>query len=269
MSCEQTAQPQRKAHMSSVSPKRTSWSSLGIAIVALLVLLLVPVSAQANRNGTAQYTYKVTRFDYQASGRLTGAKFQPSCTPAEDALWEGSITTDDYSEVAGLGEFGKAFLAIHSHGTSGDVSAKTTVKSNFTAMHRETTACEHATESAYSLLNCNSGLESEMNVLVDVSGGVGNRVAITWNFFQDNAQGNLVANTFTCGGEPFEFSAAANVTCSRGTIANLGKFTAKIVRLPFQCLSSTMTPPPGRAYTNFGATVVAKGALFLKRTRKR
>lgn len=254
--------------MGRISLKRASCTSLGIVITALLTLLLASPAAQANKNGVASYKYKVTRFDYHATGQLTGGKFQPVCTPAEDALWEGDITTDD-AEIAELGKVGGASLKIHRHGTSGDLEAKTTIESKFTATHRETTACENESESASSTSNCTGGLESEMNVLVDISGGVGTRVRINWNFFQDKGQGNLVPNTFECG-EPFEFPDATEINCTKGTrIANLAKFTSKRVKLPFQCLSSTTTPPPGRVYTRFGAVANAKGALFLKRTKQR
>jgi hypothetical protein len=255
--------------MGRISPKRASCTSLGIVITALLALLIASPAAHADKNGVARYKYKVTRFDYHAKGQLTGGKFQPVCTPAEDALWGGDITTDD-AELSALGKVGDASLTIHGHGTNGELEAKTMIDSKFTATHRETTACEHESESASSTSNCTGDLESEMNVLVDISGGVGNRARITWNFFQDNGQGNLVPNTFQCV-EPFEFSdGLGDMNCTKGTtIANLDKFTSKTVRLPFQCRSSTTTPPPGRVYTKFGAVAKAKGALFLTRTKQR
>jgi hypothetical protein len=105
-----------------------------------------------------------------------------------------------------------------------------------------------------------------MRTLVDISGGVGNRVRITWNFFQDNGD-RLVPNTFTCG-QPFKFSEPLpGVTCSKGLTASLAKLTAKTVKLPFFCLSTATTPPPETNYTRFGSTVTATGALFLKRTK--
>jgi hypothetical protein len=156
-------------------------------------------------------------------------------------------------------------LKIHRHGTSGEVEAKTSIESKFTGTHRETTACEHELESAHTESDCSSSEETEMTALVDISGGVGNRARITWNFFQDNGD-RLVPNTFTCG-EPFKFSDPSEGVNCKAPKVDLSTLTAKKVKLPFFCLSTATSPPPGTNYTKFGSAVTAKGALFLTRTK--
>jgi hypothetical protein len=250
--------------MPSILPQRTLCTASAIALAILYALLVVAPAAHAGVSDSASFGYKVTRFDYHASGQLSGGLFAPVCTPT-DALWEGEVTTDD-SQLAPLGKVGDASLKIHRHGTSGDVEAKTSIESKFTGFHRETTACKDESESAHTESNCAGGVETEMTALVEISGGVGTRVRIEWNFFEENGD-RLVPNTFTCG-EPFKFSdPSVGVTCSKGVTANLAKLTAKTVKLPFFCLYTTTSPPPGTSYTKFGSTVTAKGALFLKRTK--
>jgi hypothetical protein len=250
--------------MASILPQRALRTSSAIALATLFALLVPTPAAHAGVSDSASFGYTVTRFDYHAGGQLSGGLFGAVCTPT-DALWEGEVTTDD-SQVAPLGKVGDASLKIHRHGTSGEVEAKTSIESKFTGFHRETTACEKELESAHTESSCAGGVETEMTALVDISGGVGTRVRIAWNFFEDNGD-RLVPNTFTCG-EPFKFSdPSAGVTCSKGLTANLAKLTAKIVKLPFFCLYTATAPPPGTNYTKFGSTVTAKGALFLKRTK--
>jgi hypothetical protein len=249
--------------MASISPPRARRAAPSIALFMLLAALALSPAAEAGVRSSASFNYKVTRFDFHASGQLSGGRFAAACSPT-DALWEGEVFTDD-SELASLGKVGDASLKIHRHGTSGEVEAKTSVESKFTGFHRETTACEKELESAHTESSCTEGGETEMTALVDIAGGVGNRVRITWNFFQDNGD-RLVPNTFRCG-EPFSFSdPAAGVNC-KGSTANLAKLTAKKVKLPFFCLSTATTPPPGTNYTRYGSTVTAKGALFLTRTK--
>jgi hypothetical protein len=232
----------------------------------LLALLAFSPAVHASVSDTASYEYKVTGFDYHASGQLDGGRFQSACTPVEDSLWEGEITTAEAEPELSALHFGNASLEVHPHGTSGDIDAEMLVESKFSASHTETTACESNGDVASIFTTpCNEEGQTKLTAHVKINGRVGNRVKLTWDFFLDDG-GSLVPSTFTCV-KPFQFPEGSSKDCSKGTrTASLGKFTAKKVKVPFLCLYSTTTPPRGSNYTRFGAVAYAKGALFLRRT---
>jgi hypothetical protein len=248
--------------MARISPGRAFLASLGVVLTAQLALLICTSAVYASNSGTAHYEYHVTGVDYHATGQVSGGRFQGECTPAEDALWEGDVTSDD-SELRQLVKLGDGSLKVLPHGTSGDIEAKFFVESKFSASHRETTACENGSESASSTLSCMNSSESEQRVLVDISGGVGDRVKLAWTFsLEDGSGSQLVPNTFSCV-EPYVFPIGI---CT--TKAGLNKLTSRTVTLPFDCLYTTSTPPAGRNYTKYAAVAHANGALHLKRTKQ-
>jgi hypothetical protein len=238
------------------------------AATAVFALLALSSAASAGVSDSADYEYKVVGFDYKASAQLSGGHFLPSCTAVEDSLWEGKVTTTDAAELAPL-NLGDASLEVHPHGSSGQISAETQVGSKFSAKHTETTQCdETGSVVSTSTHSCTEDDETGLTAQVEIKGGIGDRVKLTWNFFIDDGQ-SLVPTTFTCV-KPFQFAPGYSKDCSKGTsLLSLEKFTAKMVKIPFFCLYKTSRRPPGTNYTKFGSTANARGTLTLKRTRLR
>ncbi len=238
---------------------RASCASVGIALIALLALLGASPAAFASESGTAHWTYRVAAVDYNATGSLAGGRIPGGCVGI--ALWEGDVSTNNDTEVAPL-SLGKVSLTVHAHGTSGTGNAKIDVNSKLSnAYHRVTTACdENENETAFTMTPCTGSIASKMHVSVRISGGVGTRVKLVWDFFQfGGASGTLVPDSFSCV-EPFRFP---DETCT--TKASLGALNHKKVNLPFKCFYSTITPPPGSGYTRYEASSYATGVLKLKR----
>jgi hypothetical protein len=161
-----------------------------IVLAALLALLVFSPAAQAGVSNSASYKYRVTGFDYKASGELSAGHFNKGCTPVDDALWEGSVaTTEADTELAPLA-FGSGSLAIHPNGTSGDFEAKTTVYSKFSATYSETTSCaSDGTVASIGTTPCGLTGETKLDVDLEVNGGVGNRVKLIWEFTINHGPG--------------------------------------------------------------------------------
>lgn len=234
---------------------------MGIWLIGLLTFLVAsPTAAVAGENGTEHWTYKITGVDYNATGTLAGGRLPGGCVGI--ALWEGNVSTNNDDEVAPL-TLGKMALTIHAHGTSGSGLAKIQVKSQLSnAFHRETTACDESeSETAFKMTPCTGSRESKMHLSMKISGGVGTRVSLLWDFFQfGGATGTLVTDSFSCV-EPFKFP---DQTCT--TKSSLGALNHNRVSLPFKCLYSTQSPPPGSMYTKYESNAYAKGVVNLKRT---
>jgi hypothetical protein len=254
--------------MGRISPRRALRTSPGIALTALLALMVFSPVAQAGVSDTAEYEYKVTGFDYTATGHLSGAHLPSErCTPVEDSSWEGDVTTTE-AELSTL-TFGDGSLDIHSHGTTGELQAEMPVDSNFKASHTETTGCdsEGLVDTTFSTQPCVEEDQSVLKLDVKIHGGVGTQVKLTWDFFIDDGD-SLVPTGFTCI-KPFRFAPGSAKNCLKSTrTASLDKFTARRVKIPFSCVYSTKTPPPGTNYTIYGSVVKAKGTLQLKRTKQ-
>jgi hypothetical protein len=255
------------------SAERGLVNPVAAGVVAVLISLFAATSAYAGgsggSSGSEHWRYKVDGFDYEAGAYLEGGHFpNATCTPFEDAFWEGVVDTKPPADETVPLSFGTASLKIGPHGTKGEIEATTPVTSTLSdAFHRETTACaEDGTETDSTTHVCNSALDSNQEVLVDFEAGVGsNRLTVLWNFFQDTGDGSrLVPNSFTCV-EPFMFSEDDGCPVTKVPIS---KLNAKKVSLPFNCLAMSTTPPPGTNYTRFGTTVGASGTLHLLRLKK-
>jgi hypothetical protein len=239
-----------------------------IVLAALLPLLIFSPAAQAGVSNVANYKYRVTGFEYKASGELSAGHFNSACTPVDDSLWEGTVaTTEADTELSSL-RFGTGALEIGPHGTEGNFAAETMVYSKFSASYTETTGCAgDGTVASIGTTPCGQTSETKLSAFLNVQGKVGNRVKLTWEFSINHGDG-LVPTTFGCV-KPFKFVAVAPGDCSKApTTVPLSKFTAKIVKLPFFCLATATKPPPGTNYTRFGSVVIGKGALVLKRVGK-
>ena len=68
--------------------------------------------------------------------------------------------------------------------------------------------------------------------------------------------------------EPLKFPGRSPGKDYCQTRAGLSKFTAKTVKLPFNCLYETVTPPIGSHYSSYTSTASAKGFIRLKRTKQ-
>ncbi|MDX6605175.1 MAG: hypothetical protein QOF23_1684 [Solirubrobacterales bacterium] len=256
---EGTARPQREEPIKRLASRRASYTSVGVALIALLALLCASPAAFSSAGGTTNYEYKVIRLTYDATGDLAGGR-APGCVGT--ALWEGKIKTEAESDLLSSSPFGKASLTIGPHGSSGSGYAKVDAKSQFSeAFHRETTACdENGNETAFTMTPCAGSLDSKMHVSMRISGGVGTRLKLVWDFFQyGGASGTLVPDTFSCV-EPFRFP---DGTCR--SKASLGEFNHLFVHLLFRCFYSTSDPPAGSNYTVYTSSSYAQGVLELKR----
>jgi hypothetical protein len=256
---EGTARPQREEPIKRLASKRASYTSVGVALIALLALLCASPAAFSSAGSTTHYEYKVIRLTYDATGDLAGGRVPGGCVGT--ALWEGKIKTEAETDLLST-SVGKASLTIGPHGSSGSGYAKADAKSTLSeAFHRETTACdENGNETAFTMTPCAGSLDSKMHVSMRISGGVGTRLKVVWDFFQyGGASGTLVPDSFTCG-EPFRFP---DGTCM--SRANLGEFNHRFVQLLFRCFYTTSTPPAGSNYTRYASSSYAQGVLDLKR----
>jgi hypothetical protein len=238
--------------------KRASFTS-GVALIALLTLLCASPAAFAGVSSTTHHEYKVIRLTYMANGDLAGGRVPGGCVGT--ALWEGKVNTEAESDLLSTSA-GKAALTIGPHGSSGSGYAKADAKSQLSeAFHRETTACdENENETAFTMTPCTGAIDSKMHVSMRVSGGVGTRLKLVWDFFQyGGASGTLVPDTFSCV-EPFRFP---DGTCR--SKASLGEFNHLFVHLLFRCFYSTSDPPAGSNYTVYTSSSYAQGVLELKR----
>ena len=251
--------------MGQIASRRALHTASGALLAALLGLLLVAPAAVAGKGGTASYEYKVAGGSYDATGELTGGKVA-DCVGV--ALWQGTVTTAE-SDLSDL-NLGKASLKIHGDGSSGSIGAQFQVTSTLgDAFHRITTACdEFGSETDYTRTDCTSRpVDNPLRARVVISGGVGNRVTLLWNFFIPGGGGFLVSNVFNCV-EPLRFPGRSPNGDICKTRVGLSKFTAKTVKLPFNCLYVTTTPPIGSRYSRYSSTASAAGFIMLKRTKQ-
>lgn len=245
---------------------RLAWGFATAGLLALS-LLVVPAAAEAGK-GTAEYEYKVSQFDYNATGDLTAARSQ-ECVAGRSASWVGHVATGP-SDLGPLGKLGEGSLEILKRGTDGKLKARTEVESNFgPAEHTLVTACDtdpasphYGQQTETSTTECTDGpAESKVEGSGSIQGGVGNQVKIDWRFRQVGVAGHWVPDIFRCV-EPFEFVFGA---CQ--SQAKLNSFTDKKFKLPFRCFAQDFTPPPGDYY-QYGASSTASGSLELKRTKQ-
>lgn len=246
---------------------RSRDQALGICFgggLALILAILVAATASADKVGNASYEYKVTKFDFEAHGQLTGARLTSACTP-EDAMWKGTVTaSSDDAEISGL-NFGDGHAEIQGHGTEGAIVAETGVLSKFAATHYEVTGCdESGSISNFTTTPCTDKEESTLRASVEIKAGVGRSVKVNWGFssFDD---GSLVPNSFECV-KPFKFPSGTASDCTKASNrSSLVVLASRTLKLPFKCLYKTTVPPRSSGYTKYGAVVTATGALFLKR----
>ena len=115
---------------------RTGRRTAPAALVAI-VMLAAAVPVDAAESGTARYRYKVTAFDWNATGFLTAARDgADECNAGEDASWTGRATAFP-AETTGLGRIGTASLKIGNHGTAGEIQA------DALGVHTDFTDAEH------------------------------------------------------------------------------------------------------------------------------
>jgi hypothetical protein len=246
--------------MSHISPRRALCILFGFVLLALLAA----APALAGRPGPASYEYKVTGFDYQATGQIDGGHLSGACAYG-DAIWEGSVTTGpaELSELAhGAGE-----LQIEEDRSRGTIEATSRVESKFQASHYETTSCDESGSIATSTSTpCEESKESKLVTTLEIKGKVGTSVKLNWGFFVEG--GSLVPNGFSCV-KPFEFPTGSASDCTKKSRATgLGTFTARKIKLHFKCVYTTRKPPPRSGYTSYGATTTAVGTVTLKRTKQ-
>jgi hypothetical protein len=257
------------------SKRRLGLASVVGAVLLAIALLIPPAAAEARKGSTvsdtARYRYKVTAFDYSAYGDVVAARDPGGpgiCEPAEDQGWIGHAATNP-ALLSGLVP-GKGSLKIHERGTSGKIEAGLAVDSSFgPAEHEEVTECDHDPGSPHyqqqtnsTTTECSDQAEGQVEALVTIAGGVGDRVKLDWRFSLDN--GSWVPNTFECNG-PFHYPDKSCV--SR---ASLNQFTGKNVKLSFLCRADSTAPPPGVAidYSMYVSQAQASGFLKLKRTKQ-
>jgi hypothetical protein len=247
--------------MSHISPRQA------VCILFSLTLLAVLAAAPAalgGRPGPASYEYKVTNFDYHATGQIDGGRLPGACAYG-DAIWEGSVTTGpgELSELThGGGE-----LNIEETRSRGTIEATSRVESKFQASHYETTSCDETGAIAtYTSTPCNESKESKLNATLEIQGKVGTNVKLNWGFFVEG--GSLVPGGFSCV-KPFDFPKGSGSDCTKKSrAAGLSTFTAREVKLHFKCVYTTRKPPPRSGYTSYGATTTATGTVTLKRTKQ-
>jgi hypothetical protein len=235
------------------------------AVTALLTVLGFAPSALAGKGGTVRYEYEPTSLDYEAIGFLDGSRLGgASCNPNVDALWSGQVETKSLpGSVQGDGSF-----TITHKGETGKIVADVPAFSFIKASHSLVTACDAAmppSASAYKNTECNpNSINSDLRIVGKVTGGVGTRVEVKWRLsLNPLGIGNeLLPNSFSCV-EPFAFPVA---DCLR-LKTTINKLTAKKPTLPFGCLGTTSSPPPGSGYKTYGSSAAASGTLALRRTK--
>ena len=258
--------------MVSVSPQRMMCHVGVVAAAGLLALslLVVPAAAEAGKGDGARYEYKISQFDYNATGSMTAARGQ-ECEANRTASWVGLVETTP-SDLAPLGKLGVGHLRIHGSGAKGEFAARTEVVSNLgSAEHTLVTeccppggtpSCDEGQQTATSTTPCKEGpTTSEVGGGALIRGGVGNKVNLNWDFQQFGVAGAWMPDSFRCV-EPLEF---AYGTCT--SRAKLSAFTEKKVKLPFRCSAQNFTPPPGDYY-QYGAISSASGFVVLARTKQ-
>lgn len=256
--------------MDEYTPKR-GLTRTGIAAAAImaLALLMAPTAAEAAKDGTAIYQYKVTEFDYSAAASLAAGRGEETCEAGRTASWVGQLQSG-VAELAQLDKYGDGHLFIGSHGTTGKFTMRTEIESSFgPSEHTLVTACcppegspscVEGQQIDYATTPCADGPKtSTISGGATIESGVGNRIKISWAFRQLGAEGRWVPDIFRCV-EEFDFPFGA---CS--SRAKLDAFTKKRLTLPFKCAASVFTPPPGD-YSQYGAMTSATGSIGLTRT---
>jgi hypothetical protein len=241
----------------------------GRTVVAMLIAMTALVSAaaaEAAKDGTARYKYKVTQFDYSATGDVVGGYSEGACAAGTDASWIGHAQTAP-ADLSPLGKFGEASLRIGNHGTSGLIKADLPVENDFTnAEHTLTTECNGdglhpGQQTDYTTTSCTDHSEQEAQVYATIDGGVGDRVKVDWSVGQP---GGWLPDAFSCV-QPFEF---VHDTKPCKTKSPLSRFTAKKVSLKFLCMAQTLSPPVGQLANTYFASSVVTGSVKLKRTKQ-
>jgi hypothetical protein len=234
--------------MGRVSQGRAFCVSLGVGLASLLVFLGAASASQ-------RYYYKVTAVDYTAAAELTGAA-APDCVGTE--IWSGKVSSEGQLAPADASLKPGVHFTVGAHGTRGAGYMHLNLHSNlYDATDRLTTACQDGGETAFALTPCTQALDGQLSVAVDISGGVGTRLKLAWNFLPHS----MVPVEFRCAQRAFDFPDADKCT----TRATLSGFNHKSVTLPFRCSSGTTVPPPRSGYVTFQADAYATGALHLKR----
>ncbi len=234
---------------------------ISVCVVASLLVFLGAWPAAHARGAGIPFAagqrsyYKVTAVDYTATAGLTGA-VAPDCVGTE--IWSGKVSSEGELVPADASVTPAVRLVVHAHGSTGFGLMHLALKSNlYDASDRLTTACQDGGESAFSLTPCTKTLDGQMSVAVGISGGVGTRLKLTWNFIPHS----LVPNEFRCAQRGFDFPDADRCT----TRATLSGFNHKSVTLPFRCSSGTAVPPPSSGYVTFQANASVVGAVHLRR----
>jgi len=242
--------------MGRISLERSLRISSGVALAALLALLAASPAVSAGASGTARYHFSVGVAAYDGVGDVVGGRFPGKCVGISN--WDGNMHSEDQTLSTSNAPTGKLSLTIHGHGTSGSGYARVDLHSTLKATYRLTTACETIegveSETAFQETPCAGPVDSKMHVSVRISGGVGNRVKLVWDFLQfGGASGALVPDSLCV--EPLKFPTGV---CT--TYATLNQFNHKLVTLPFKCFNST---PPLRTGSTDSRN---QGSLLLKRT---
>jgi len=237
--------------------------------VPLLALIGVPAAATADKHGRASYEYKVTGLDYQATGALVGGITQaPGDCSVGDASWVGQVMTGN-ADLSKLGSLGDGALEIGRRGTEGGINAEQAMSSTLSGSeHTEVTECNgdglHPGQMTdYRTTDCGETIPSDIAVSAQISGGVGDRVVIDWNFFHQGPGGFLLPDAFDCV-EHFFFDADP---CK--TRARLAQFTKKKFSLPFKCQGLQAQPLGATNYTLFSSDAYANGVVSVKRAKQR
>lgn len=160
-------------------------------------------------------------------------------------------------------KFGDGDLKVGRHGAEGGFGATIPAESTLTeGFHRVTTACTDDMETDSVTKTCvGDVIDSPPDVDVSVDADKGSKRASV-NMSVSTGNDRTLVPTFECV-KPFRFPGGV---CTE-TKVSLKKLEGKIVRLPFDCFASQLTPPPSTNYTRFAATASGVGSIILTRTK--
>lgn len=234
-------------------------------ILGLVGALLCAPAAEADRgDGTAEYEYAVTSYSYLGIGDLLATKSQTTCVPGLTAGWHGGVESNDV-ELAPLGALGEGSLTIGNRGSTGMVEAELPLANAFSATHELATACSQGSISDLTQTNCTDDEPTDVAVHGVITGAVGDRVRVIWDFRQQGAPGRMVPN-YSCV-EEFRFP----IDDCRTKRTKLNLFTRKRFKLRFQCFAQKFGGAGIDVFSgeSYIATATARGFLHLKRTKRR
>ena len=120
--------------------RRPFWLALVVAgLVAAVAVVVGARSSEARSGGTAGFSYKVVKFDYNARGTVSASRESVNCVAgvSEDIAGNGTASP---AELATLGDLGEAELDVESDGSRGQINAENLFDYTYTGSHRETTA---------------------------------------------------------------------------------------------------------------------------------